>query len=315
MKLVADAIVTNEWNETLLIRRDDTRTWAQPGGAVDAGELPDAAVVREVEEETGVKVYPVRLVGLTFSPNRRDDQLVFTFRCIQRGGEIGRSVESTEVAFLPAARLPSPILVPHRQRLELGLRHAGGPPQWRTYRFPWYLRLGRPLLNLYLNTRNRVTGRTYHPPVEWQSAAFAVIRDELGRVLWVRGTEPDVWKLPGGAGLPHEAPWETVRRLVGEETGQEVAPYDLACVYVKPGNEIVFVFPARIEGSRKAGLESNSRFAFFAPGEEPVTALPQHARRVADALGPDEVTLFRRQSSAGDDTPEASEQTEWPRWR
>lgn len=312
MKLVADAIVTNEWNETLLILRDDTRTWAQPGGALDAGELPDAAVVREVEEETGVKVYPVRLVGLTFSPNRRDDQLVFTFRCIQRGGEIGASLESTEVAFLPSVRLPSPMLAMHRQRLEAGLRHRGGPPQWRTYRFPWYLRLGRPLLNLYLNVRNRLTGRTYRPPAEWQSAAFAVIRDEAGQVLWVKWADPDVWKLPGGAGLPHETPWETVRREASEDTGLAVEPLDLTGVYVKPDNEIVFVFSAPTTGAERSYLAGQAHFAFFAPGEEPANALPQHVRRVADALGPDEVTLFRRQ---GGEAGETDAQAERARWR
>lgn len=315
MQLVADAIVTNEWNETLLIRRDDTRTWAQPGGALNDGELPDSAVVREVEEETGVKVYPVRLVGLTFSPNRRHDQLVFTFRCIQRGGVIGRSAESTEVAFLPAARLPSPMLGMHRQRLEQGLRHPGGPPQWATYRFPWYLRLGRPLLNLYLNARNRLTGRVYNAPPDWRSAAFAVIRDETGRVLWVRWREPDVWKLPGGAGLPHEAPWETVRREAGEDTGLAVEPLDLTGVYVKPTNEIIFVFTAPVTPQERRSLESQLRFAFFAPGEEPANALPQHVRRVADAVGPEEVTLFRRQGEADDQATAAGAQADLSRWR
>src|SRR5690606_35990383 len=171
-------------------------------------------------------------------------------------------------------------------------------PEWRTYRFPWYLRLGRPLLNLYLNTRNRVTGRTYQPPAEWQSAAFAVIRDEAGRVLWVRWREPDVWKLPGGAALPHEAPWVTHRREAGEDIGLEVEPHHLPAVYVKPRNQIVFVFTAGIARSERSELESKGHLAFFAPGEEPANALPQHVRRVADAAGPDKVTLFRRQSGA-----------------
>ncbi len=308
MRLVADAIVTNEWNETLLIRRDDTRTWAQPGGALDAGELPDAAAVREVEEETGVKVYPVRLVGLTFTANRRDDQLVFTFRCIQRGGEIRRSIEATEVGFLPAARLPSRMLAPHRQRLEQGLRHAGGPPHWRSYRFPWYLRLGRPLLFLYLNARNRVTGRTYQPPPDWQSAAFVVIRDDGGRVLWVRRKDYNVWNLPGGAGLAHEAPWQTAVRECREETGLSVRLDGLSGVYVGPGNRIAFVFTAQATGGELALNEEAAGFAYFAPGEEPANALPQHLVRVADAVGPDEVTLFRREEAPASDLAQLAAQ-------
>ena len=38
----------------LLIRRDDTRAWALPGGNVDPGEHVSKATVRELREETGV---------------------------------------------------------------------------------------------------------------------------------------------------------------------------------------------------------------------------------------------------------------------
>lgn len=34
--------------------------WCLPGGAIDPGETPEQAVVREVEEELGLKVRPVR---------------------------------------------------------------------------------------------------------------------------------------------------------------------------------------------------------------------------------------------------------------
>jgi ADP-ribose pyrophosphatase YjhB (NUDIX family) len=207
------------------------------------------------------------------------------------------------------------MLAMHRQRLELGLRHRGGPPQWQTYRFPWYLRLGRPLLSLYLKVRNRLTGPTYRPPAEWRIAAFAIIRDEEGRALWVRWAQPDVWKLPGGAGLPHEAPWETVRREAGEDTGLAVEPLDLTGVYVKSADEIVFVFTAPTTGAERSRLEGPARFAFFAPGQEPADALPHHVRRVADAAGPAGVTLFRRQHGAGNAATETGEPAHRARWR
>jgi ADP-ribose pyrophosphatase YjhB (NUDIX family) len=246
MILVTEAIVTNERNETLLILRDDVRTWCQPGGALEAGELPDEAVAREVEEETGVQVHPVRLVGLTFTPGRRGDELVLTFRCIQRGGEPNASPEALQAAFLPASPLPAPMLAMHRQRLQKGLRHAGGPPDWHRYDYPWYLRLARPLLDRYLNLRNRLTGRSYAPPPEWESAAFAVLRDDAGRVLWVKRRDYAVWNLPGGGRQHGEAPWVTVARETREETGVEIGLDGLAGVYVKRGNQMVFVFDAHI---------------------------------------------------------------------
>lgn len=294
MRIVTEAIVTNQWNEALLILRDDVRTWCQPGGALEAGELPDEGVAREVAEETGVKVYPVRLVGLTFTPGR-NSQLVLTFRCIQRGGKPEASAEALQAAFLPAVPLPSPMLAMHRERLEQGLRHAGGPPAWSEYHYPWYLRLGRPLLNQYLNLRNRLTGRSYTPPPEWQGAAFTVIRDEAGRVLWVKRRDHPVWNLPGGASETGEAPWVTAVRETREETGLAITLDGLSGIYVKPGNHMIFVFSARSAGGTLAPNEEAAEFAYFAPGQEPPNTLQKHVARVADATGPDEVTLFRRQ--------------------
>lgn len=294
MRMVTEAIVTNQWNEALFILRDDVRTWCQPGGALEAGELPDEGVAREVKEETGVEVYPVRLVGLTFTPGSTS-QLIFTFRCIQRGGEPHPSDEALQVAFLPVKPPPAPMLAMHRQRLETGLHHAGGPPDWSEYHYPWYLRLARPLLNQYLNARNRITGRLYSPPPDWHSAAFTVIRDGAGRVLWVRRRDPAVWNLPGGGGEAGEAPWVTATREAREETGLEITLDELSGVYVKPGNQMIFVFTATSVGGVLAPTEEAIEFAYFAPGEEPPDALPKHAARVADALGPDEVTLFRHQ--------------------
>ena len=64
MKLITSGIVTNQYGHVLLIQRDDSLTWAPPGGILEHGELPTEGVVREVREETGLMVTPVRLVAL-----------------------------------------------------------------------------------------------------------------------------------------------------------------------------------------------------------------------------------------------------------
>jgi len=51
----------------LLVRRANPPaegTWSLPGGRVEAGEDDAAAVVREVAEETGLRVTPLHVVGV-----------------------------------------------------------------------------------------------------------------------------------------------------------------------------------------------------------------------------------------------------------
>jgi ADP-ribose pyrophosphatase len=53
----ADPVViagTGDERRILLIQRDDIGVWALPGGMVDPGETAPAALVRELQEETGV---------------------------------------------------------------------------------------------------------------------------------------------------------------------------------------------------------------------------------------------------------------------
>jgi ADP-ribose pyrophosphatase len=65
---MADALVTTgchgrRW--VLLVERGDGLGWAVPGGAVEPGETPLEAAVRELAEETGLAVDPGRWVAGT----------------------------------------------------------------------------------------------------------------------------------------------------------------------------------------------------------------------------------------------------------
>jgi 8-oxo-dGTP diphosphatase len=60
------AVVHDEGGRLLLVRRGTEPgrgLWSVPGGRVEPGEPTEDAVVREVEEETGLQVRVVRLVG------------------------------------------------------------------------------------------------------------------------------------------------------------------------------------------------------------------------------------------------------------
>lgn len=58
--------------QVLLTRRADNGLWCLPGGTMDAGETVSESIVREVYEETGLRVQVKRLTGVYSDP----DQLV-----------------------------------------------------------------------------------------------------------------------------------------------------------------------------------------------------------------------------------------------
>jgi mutator protein MutT len=58
------AVFADDGRLVLLIKENyDRRRWGFPGGAVEPGETPEQAVVRETREETGVEVRVDALVG------------------------------------------------------------------------------------------------------------------------------------------------------------------------------------------------------------------------------------------------------------
>jgi ADP-ribose pyrophosphatase YjhB (NUDIX family) len=63
-KVAVGAAVANEKNELLLIKRADSGLWLYPTGWCDIGYSAPEVVVKEVLEETGFEVEPVRLIGV-----------------------------------------------------------------------------------------------------------------------------------------------------------------------------------------------------------------------------------------------------------
>ncbi|WP_239117908.1 NUDIX domain-containing protein [Paractinoplanes ferrugineus] len=58
-------IVVDDEERLLLVRHTgDLAGWAVPGGAVDLGETPARAAVREISEETGLRVGGLRLLDV-----------------------------------------------------------------------------------------------------------------------------------------------------------------------------------------------------------------------------------------------------------
>jgi len=93
----------------LLVRRGrppDVGTWSVPGGRVEPGETDEAAVVREMLEETGLHVRVERMVGEVVRPGPGDvvyrirDYLVDVVAGVPAAGDDAAAVEWVRFADL-----------------------------------------------------------------------------------------------------------------------------------------------------------------------------------------------------------------------
>ncbi len=298
MILSATGIVVDHYGDVLLIERDDTRTLAPPGGAAHIGELPQDTVAREVQEETGLKVMAVRLVGLYYLPTRPNDFLSLCFRCIMRGGELTTSEESPRAGFFKTNPLPEPMLDLHKEHVTRSMAHVGGAPYWGSHQLSTWLNLGNMLINRivypWLHFRRRRAGLpAYEPPPSWQTQARVIVRNDQGAVLWIREGDSAIWRLPGGASAAKEPPWETAGRFLQRDAGIEAGLSGLGGVYPAADKaEMTFTFTAVAEESRPNSSPARET-AYFQPGDEPEEAPDQDVSFVQDAENPDEAISFR----------------------
>ncbi|WP_152656055.1 NUDIX hydrolase [Oceanobacillus sp. CFH 90083] len=94
---VVYALILDETEEKILmvqnIKHDN---WSMPGGAVEAGETLQEAVIREAKEETGltIEVEDILAVNEAFVEKFGHHTIFFTFKAKVAGGEV--SIQDTE---------------------------------------------------------------------------------------------------------------------------------------------------------------------------------------------------------------------------
>jgi 8-oxo-dGTP diphosphatase len=108
--LVAAAAILDRDDRILLSRRPPGRSlaglWEFPGGKVEIGETPEAALRRELAEEIGIDVCPTCLHPFTFASHSYDDfhLLMPLYLCRQWDGVVS-ALEGQELAWVRATQL------------------------------------------------------------------------------------------------------------------------------------------------------------------------------------------------------------------
>ena len=122
-------IVLRDDGRVLAIKRHDDGRWVPPGGVLELDETPQDGVAREVYEETGLKVQPVRLSGVY--KNMRLGVVSLAFVCEVTGGEEHTSKEADRVAWL--SRDEAVVAMPEARAIRVTDALNGGAPYVRVH--------------------------------------------------------------------------------------------------------------------------------------------------------------------------------------
>jgi len=126
----ACAVIDDGTGRILMQKRSDNHQWGLPGGLLELDESIQAAVLREVREETNLEVELLDFLGIFVNPlmrwRERDEAQVIGFYFTAKivGGSLRvNDSESTELRFFSKNDLP-PIAFPdNRQAIEAYYAH------------------------------------------------------------------------------------------------------------------------------------------------------------------------------------------------
>ncbi len=117
----AGVILTEGASVLLVKRRFDPRagSWCLPAGFMESGETPEHTAVREVEEETGLRVALTGLFGVYAGfDDPRVRAVLILYTADRAAGSLTPGDDAVEARYFPLARLPRDIaFAAHRQAI------------------------------------------------------------------------------------------------------------------------------------------------------------------------------------------------------
>lgn len=120
------AIIRNEKGEILFQRPSmNSDVWSLPAGAIEIGETPREAVIREVYEETGLNVNPNKMIGVfggrefryTYPDGNQVEYLILMFECIVESGTLQPiDGESADLQYFDTDSIPK-LAIPYPKEI------------------------------------------------------------------------------------------------------------------------------------------------------------------------------------------------------
>jgi len=125
MRPFACDMILVEGGKLLLIKRAAEPwkgQWAIPGGRIDDDESAEQCLKREMKEETGLDVEPVKLTGLYSDPGRDPRKVIAAAYLVRRtGGQLKAGDDAAEARWFALDSLPE-VCADHRKIVEDALK-------------------------------------------------------------------------------------------------------------------------------------------------------------------------------------------------
>lgn len=134
-KLDTRAAIFNAQGEILLVEESD-HTWSLPGGWVDLDQSVAENTVKEVKEEAGLTVKPLRLVAVLDRDKHNPPKYIYGVTkifvlCENLGGRFEANIETLQTAYFALNELP-PLSIAKNTREQIELCFAAyAEPDWQ----------------------------------------------------------------------------------------------------------------------------------------------------------------------------------------